>query len=66
MHSNIRPFTWVPVPESGLGILPLPYKYIFLLMKFVVNNQGHLQTNSAEHNINTRNRGHLHTPITNF
>jgi hypothetical protein len=43
-----------------LEILPLPCKYIFILMNFVANNQEHFQTNSAIHNVNVRNRDHLH------
>jgi hypothetical protein len=46
-----------------LEILPLPCKYIFALMNFVVNNQEHFQTNSAIHSVNIRNRVHLHRPI---
>jgi hypothetical protein len=49
-----------------LEILPLPCEYIFTLMNFVVNNQEHFQINSALHSVNTRNRGHLHEPTTNF
>jgi IS1 family transposase len=45
-----------------LEILPLPCEYIFILMKSVVNNQEHFQTNSTIHSINTRNRHHLHRP----
>jgi hypothetical protein len=48
-----------------LEILPLPYKYIFTLMNFVINNQELLQTNPGIHSVNTRNRDHLHRPIAN-
>jgi hypothetical protein len=48
-----------------LEILLLPCEYIFSLMNFVVNNQEHFQTNSAIHNVNTRNRDLLHRPIAN-
>jgi hypothetical protein len=49
-----------------LEILPLPYKYIFPLMNFVVNNQEIFETNSAIHIVNTRNRDHLHRQIANL
>jgi IS1 family transposase len=49
-----------------LEILPLPCKYIFTFTNFVVNNQELLQTNSAIHSINTRNRDHLHRPTANL
>jgi IS1 family transposase len=49
-----------------LEILPLPCKYMFTLMNFVVNNQEHFQTNSATHIVNTRNRNHLHRPSANL
>jgi hypothetical protein len=50
----------------GLKTLPLPCEYIFTLMNFAVNNQEHFQTNSAIHNVNTRNRNHLHRPTANL
>jgi hypothetical protein len=49
-----------------LEILSLPCKYIFTLMNFVVNNQEHFHINSTLHSVNTRNRGHLREPTTNF
>lgn len=36
-------------------ILPLPSEYIFSLINLIVNNQEHIQTNSAIHSVNTRN-----------
>jgi hypothetical protein len=36
------------------------------LMNFIVNNQEHFQTNSAIHNVNTRNKNQLHRPICNL
>jgi IS1 family transposase len=50
----------------SLEILPHPCEYIFTLMNFVVNNQEHLQTNSAIHSVNTWNRDHLHRPNDNL
>jgi hypothetical protein len=47
-------------------ILLFPCEYIFLLMNFVVNNQVHFQTNSVIHNVNTKNRDHLHRPTANL
>jgi hypothetical protein len=32
------------------------------LMNFIVNNEGNFQTNSSIHNINIRNKHHLHRP----
>jgi hypothetical protein len=49
-----------------LEILPLPCKYVFTLMNFVVNNQEHFQTNSAIHSANIRNRDHLHRSTANL
>jgi hypothetical protein len=43
-----------------LEILPVPCQYIFSLMNFIISNQGNFQTNSFIHNINTRNKHHLH------
>jgi hypothetical protein len=34
-------------------ILPIPCKYIFSLMKFILNNQEHFQTNSSIHSTDT-------------
>jgi hypothetical protein len=39
--------------------------YIYSLMNFV-NNQEKFQTNSSVHNINTRNKHHLHRPTANL
>jgi hypothetical protein len=39
-----------------LEILPLPYKYIFVLINITVNNQEHFEANSATHSANTRNK----------
>jgi hypothetical protein len=49
-----------------LEILPLPYEYIFTLMNLIVNNQELFQKNSAIHNVNTRNRDHLHIQSPTF
>jgi hypothetical protein len=49
-----------------LEILPFPCEYISTLTNFVVNNQEHFQTNSAVHNVNTRNRDHLPTATANL
>jgi hypothetical protein len=45
------------------GILPLPCEYMFSLMNFIVNNQDNFQTNSAVHNVRTRNKHYLRRPI---
>jgi IS1 family transposase len=49
-----------------LEILPVPCQYIFSLLSFIVNNQEKFQTNSSVHNINTRNKHHLHRPNANL
>jgi IS1 family transposase len=49
-----------------LEILPVPCQYIFSLMNFIVNNQENFQTNSPIHNINTRNKHHLHRSNANL
>jgi len=47
-----------------LDILPVPSQYILSLMSFIVNNQ-EIFKNSSIHNINTRNKHHLHRPNAN-
>jgi hypothetical protein len=49
-----------------LQSLPLPCKYMFTSLNFVVNNPEIFQTNSAVHSVTTRNRYHLHRPTANF
>jgi hypothetical protein len=49
-----------------LGILPVPCRYIFSLMTFVVDNLGSFQTNLTVHGLNTRNKTQLHRPIANL
>jgi IS1 family transposase len=49
-----------------LEILPVPCQYIFSLMNFFVKNQENSQTNPSVCSINTRNKHHLHRPITNL
>jgi hypothetical protein len=49
-----------------LEILPVPCQFIFSLMNFIVSNQENFQTNSSIHNINTRNKHHLHRPNANL
>ena len=43
-----------------LEILPVPCQYILSLINFIINNQEIFQTNSSIHNINIRNKHHLH------
>ena len=43
-----------------LEIQPLPCMYILSLMSFIINKQENFKTNSSKHNINTRNKHHLH------
>jgi len=49
-----------------LEILPIPCQYILSLMNFIINNKEIFQTNSSLHNINTRNKHHLHRPSANL
>jgi hypothetical protein len=49
-----------------LQIVPLPCKYIFSLLSFIINNLEHYQTNSAIYCVNTRNRHHLHRRTANL
>jgi hypothetical protein len=49
-----------------LQLLPLPCKYIFSLLNFVINNLEHFQTNSAIYGVNTRNKYHLHRSTGNL
>ena len=46
---------------THLEILPVPCPYILSLMKCTINNQEIFQINSSIHNINTRNKHHLHS-----
>ena len=49
-----------------LKILPLTCQYILPSMNFFNNNQEIFPTNSSIHNINTRNKYHLHRPYANL
>jgi hypothetical protein len=49
-----------------LDILPVPCQYTMSLMNIIINNQENFQTNSFIHNINTRNKHHLHRPSANL
>jgi hypothetical protein len=49
-----------------LQILPIPCQYIQSILNFVVNNHETFQTNLEIHNINTRNKHHLHRPNANL
>jgi hypothetical protein len=40
--------------------------HIYSLMSFFIGNQGKFRTNSSVHNINTRNKHHLHRPVANL
>jgi len=46
--------------------LPAPCQYICSLINFIFINQEIFQTNSSIHNINTRNKHHLHGPNANL
>jgi IS1 family transposase len=61
-----RPRTQCRSLFKKLEILPVRCQCMFSLMNFFVNNQENFQTNSSVHNINTRNKHHLHTPIANL
>jgi len=49
-----------------LEILPVPCQYTLSLMNLIINNWEIFQTNSSIHNINTRNKHHLHRPNANL
>jgi len=49
-----------------LEILPAPCQYTLSLLNFVISDQEIFQTNSSVHNINTRNKHHLHRPSANL
>jgi IS1 family transposase len=51
---------------KNLEILPVPSQYIYSLMNFFVNNEEKFQTDSSIHNINTRNKHHLHRVTANL
>jgi hypothetical protein len=46
-----------------LEILTLPCQYIYSMMSLFIGNQEKFQSNSSVHNINTRNKHHLHRPV---
>lgn len=46
-----------------LGILPLLCEYIFHLMNFIMNKEGHFKINSLIHSLNTKNKSNFHRPI---
>ena len=58
--AGAQPITSCRSLFKQVQILPVPCQYILLLMNFVINNQEIFQTNSSIHNINTRNKHHLH------
>jgi hypothetical protein len=50
-----------------LDILPVPCHYTLPLMNFIINNnQENFHKNSSIHNINTRNKYHIHRPNANL
>ena len=49
-----------------LEILTVPSQYIHSLMSFFIGNQEKFQSNLSVHNINTRNKHHLHRPVANL
>ena len=49
-----------------LVILPIPCQYLLSLINFIINNQVIFQTNSSMHNVNTRNKNHIHRPNANL
>jgi len=49
-----------------LEILTVRSQFIYSLMSFFIGNQEKFQTNSSEHNINTRYKHHLHRPVANL
>jgi IS1 family transposase len=63
---SVRPRTPCRSLFKKLDILPVPCQYIFSLMIFIVNDQEIFRTNSSIHNINTRNKHHLHRPNANL
>jgi hypothetical protein len=49
-----------------LDILRAPSQYIYSVMSFFIWNQEKFQTDSSVHNINARNKHHLHRPVANL
>ena len=49
-----------------LELLTVPSQFIYSLMSFFIGNQEKFQTNLSVHNINTRNKHHLHRPVPNL
>ena len=49
-----------------LEIQPVPCQYTLSLLNFIIHNQKNFLTNSSIHNINARNKHHLHRPNANL
>jgi len=64
--ASAQPRTSCRSPLPQLEILSVSFQYILSLMKFITNNQEIFQTDSFIHNIQTRNKHHLHTPQANI
>ena len=47
-------------------VLTVPSQYIYSLISFFIGNHEKFWTNSSVHNINTRNKHHLHRPVVNL
>jgi uncharacterized ubiquitin-like protein YukD len=54
------------ISVKQLEILRVPCQCIHSLLNFIINNQEIFQTNLSMHNINTRNKHHLHSPNGNL
>ena len=64
--AGAQPRTSRPSLFKQLEILPAPRQYILSLTSFIINYQDIFQINSSIHNINTRNKHHLHRPNANL
>jgi hypothetical protein len=51
---------------QSLELMTVTSQYILSLMKFLLQNQEKLTSNTEVHNINTRNKLKLHKPISNL
>ena len=64
--AGAKPRTSCRSLQNQIEILPVPCQYTLSIMSFIFNNQEIFQTNSSTHNINIRNKLHLHRPNDNL
>jgi hypothetical protein len=64
--ADVQPRTSSRSLLKKTDILLVPCQHVLSLMNIITNNQENFQTNSSIHNINARNKHHLHRPTANL